>query len=163
MTHKFSFSLFVFLALILAACTSTQTPTTLSPVDSDNDASTQPKPAATSGEMTRTDAQGAVEFVVEPLNLNAPGDTLEFMVTMDTHSVELSWDLAAQSVLTTNTGLEVVGLSWSGGVGHHVEGTLVFPTQTAEGQSLVEGVKTLTLMIRGAGANERVFVWEVLP
>lgn len=157
--RKFSF--LVFLVLVLAACTSNETQTAVSPADSDN--STAALPTATSGAMARMDAQGAVEFVVEPLSLSTPGDTLEFRVTMSTHSVDLSWDLAAQSVLTTDTGLEVAGLSWSGGSGHHVEGVLVFPAQPAEGQPLLAGAKTLTLTIRDAGADERVFEWEVLP
>lgn len=163
MIRLFPFVLFVFLVLILAACTSTQTPTAVPPADSNNGTSIQPEPAATSGDMARTDTQGAVEFVVEPLDPNAAGDTLVFMVTMDTHSVELSWDLASQSVLTTDTGLEVVGSSWSGGNGHHVEGTLVFPAKTAGGQPLLAGANTLTLTIQAAGADERVFTWEVLP
>lgn len=82
---------------------------------------------------------------------------------MDTHSVELAWDLAAQSALSADTGLEVGGLNWPAGSGHHVEGTLAFPAQTADGQSLLAGATTLTLTIRDAGAAERVFSWELVP
>jgi hypothetical protein len=104
-----------------------------------------------------------VEFVVTPLNLTSPGETLDFGVVMDTHSVELSWDLAAQSALGADTGLEVKGLNWPTGSGHHVEGTLTFPAKTADGtlRVLLDGAKTLTLTIKDAGAAERVFVWEL--
>lgn len=56
--------------------------------------------AAASADLTRTDSQGAVEFAVTPLNLSEPGDTLDFDVSMNTHSVNLAWNLAAQSRLT---------------------------------------------------------------
>ena len=164
MTRLFSFSVLIFLAFILVACNSTQTPTAVLPADSNNNSNpAEANPPTTSGEMARTDAQGSVEFTVAPLNLDAPDETLAFTVIMDTHSVELSWDLAVQSVLTTDTGLEVAGLNWPVGSGHHVEGQLTFPAKTAEGQPLLAGAKTLTLTIRDAGADERVFEWEVLP
>lgn len=115
----------------------------------------------TGAALARTDSQGAVEFVVTPLNLSAPTETYEFEVVMNTHSVDLAWDLAAQSTLKTDTGLEVQGQSWPAGSGHHYEGTLTFPAKTADGQSLLEGAKSLTLTIRDTDVNERVFVWEL--
>lgn len=160
MIRTFSLTLFVLFTLILVACTAAQPPTAV-PSPASNETT---DPAAQSeSSLARTDAQGAVEFTVEPLNLEAPGETLEFAVLMDTHSVDLSWDLAAQSVLASNTGLEVAGIGWPGGSGHHVEGVLVFPAKTADGQPLLADTKLLTLTIRDAGADERVFVWEVLP
>jgi hypothetical protein len=53
-----------------------------------------------------------VEFSVTPLNLESPGETIEFDVSMNTHSVDLLWDLAALSALRTDTGLSVGGLAW---------------------------------------------------
>jgi len=40
-----------------------------------------------------TDEQGAVAIEVTQLNLNGPGETLDFRVGMNTHSVELDMDL----------------------------------------------------------------------
>jgi hypothetical protein len=111
--------------------------------------------------LARADSQGMVEFVITPLNLATPGETLSFDVSMNTHSVDLSWDLAAQSVLSTDTGLEVRGLSWPASNGHHVEGTLSFPAKTSDGKSLLEGAKKLTLTIKDAGAPQRLFEWEI--
>jgi hypothetical protein len=43
-------------------------------------------------DLSRTDEQGAVIVVVEPVNLDSPGETLDFEVSLDTHSVDLSTD-----------------------------------------------------------------------
>ncbi|HKZ69527.1 MAG TPA: hypothetical protein VJ020_05580 [Anaerolineales bacterium] len=120
-------------------------------------------PLVSAPAMTKVDAQGAVEFAVTPLNLTAPAETLDFDVSLNTHSVDLSWDLAAQATLAADTGLEVKGLSWPVGGGHHYEGILTFPAKTAEGKPLLDGAETLTLNIRDAGAPERVFVWSISP
>jgi len=112
-------------------------------------------------DLARVDSQGMVEFVVMPLNLATAGETLDFDVSMNTHSVDLSWDLAAQSVLSTDTGLAVRGSSWPVGSGHHFEGTLSFPTQTPDGKPLLDGAKKLTLTIQDAGAPQRLFEWEI--
>lgn len=119
--------------------------------------------SAPAANLTRTDTQGAVEFTVAPLNLQANATTLEFQVVMDTHSVDLSWDLAAQSVLKTDTGLEVAGSQWTAGSGHHYENTLVFPAQTKDGNPLLAAAKTLTLTIKNTDVPERSFVWELNP
>lgn len=137
---------------LTAACT---------PAATQPPASTPMPPAGAS--LTRTDAQGAVTFAVTPLNLTANAPTLEFAVVMDTHAVDLSWDLAAQAVLQTDTGLEVAGQRWTPGSGHHYENTLVFPAQTAAGQPLLTTAQTLTLVIRDTDVPERTFVWQLTP
>jgi hypothetical protein len=114
----------------------------------------------TEGE-TRTDEQGAVVFTATPLNADAAGDTLDFEVTMNTHSVDVAWDLAARSVLRTDTGVEVQAVSWPIGSGHHYSGTMSFPGRTADGASILEGATVLTLVIRDTDVPERVFTWEL--
>ena len=165
-------------ALLLAACASaTPTAVPASPTSSpdansvaqptastpDANSVAQPTalPPASGDDLARTDSQASVDFVVTPLNLSAPGETLDFDISLNTHSVDLSWDLAAQSVLSSDTGLEVNGLEWPVGSGHHYEGTLTFPAKTADGKPLLEGAETLTLTIRDTGVTERVFVWEL--
>jgi hypothetical protein len=156
--------LFLFLLLIavslLAACDDTSRTSnsdSATPVVTENETTLEPD--GSTGFPTRNDEQGSVTFAVAPLNLDAPGETIDFEVTMDTHSVELSWDLAAQSTLTTDAGRQVVGTSWPGGSGHHVVGTLSFPAQTADGDPLLAGANTVTLTIRDAGAAARTFEW----
>ncbi|MEK7312726.1 MAG: hypothetical protein AAB382_12200 [Chloroflexota bacterium] len=41
------------------------------------------------------------------------------------------------------------------------EGTLTFPAKTADGKSVLDGAKKLTLTIRDAGASEREFEWGI--
>lgn len=119
-------------------------------------------PDARPADLTRTDSQGSVEFAITPLNLQESGETLDFEVGMNTHSVDLSWDLAALSVLRTDAGLEARGLSWPISSGHHVGGVLSFPAQV-DGAPLLAGASELTLIIRDAGAAERVFSWTLGP
>jgi hypothetical protein len=89
------------------------------------------------------------------------GSVIEFDVAMNTHSVDLAWDLAAQSVLRTDSGREVGGLSWPLGSGHHYTGTLSFPGQATDGSAVLQGARTVTLTIRGTDVPERAFTWEV--
>jgi hypothetical protein len=187
MTHKSLFSGLVLFALMLsiAACSVTQTPAPATPsravqtarptalstatgapnmkptVPASPEVIEQATSSAPGQGLTRVDSQGAVEFAVTPLNLTAPGETLDFDISLNTHSADLSWNLAAQSILTTDTGLEVKGSSWPVGGGHHYDGTLTFPAKTADGKSLLEGAGKLTLTIREAGAASRVFEWDL--
>lgn len=141
-------------AVVLVACTPAAQPTTLEP------AAARAETTAASG-LTRSDAQGAVSFEVTPLDLVAPADTLDFAVAMSTHSVDLSWDLAQQATLSTDTGLQVTGSAWPISSGHHVEGTLSFPTRTADGRELLAGARALTLTLRDTDVPIRTFVWDV--
>ncbi|MBI3243194.1 MAG: hypothetical protein HYZ49_12970 [Chloroflexi bacterium] len=166
MTRKTLFFGLVLSALTLgvAACSAAQAPAAATPAPSAQtniEPTAPPTPSEVEQSLARFDSQGAVEFVVTPLNLTTPNETLDFDISLNTHSVDLSWDLAAQSVLTTDTGLEVKGLNWPVGGGHHYEGTLTFPTKTADGKFLLDGAKTLTLTIQDAGVASRMFEWEL--
>ena len=111
--------------------------------------------------QTRTDEQGAVVFVVTPVNLDSPDATLDFEVVMDTHSVDLGWDLAALAVLRTDSGEEVQATAWPIGSGHHYSGTLSFPSTQSDGEPILDGAAMLTLSIRDTDVPERVFVWDL--
>jgi hypothetical protein len=113
-------------------------------------AAKQPEPS-----LTRTDEGGAVTFEVTPLNLDSGSATLDFEVDMNTHSVDLGFDLATMAVLKTDTGAEIAPSAYQGGSGHHVRGRLSFA------EAPVDGAKTLTLVIRdAAGVAERTFTWQ---
>lgn len=167
MKNKLIVFLLLIVASLLVACggnSATSEDDSSTPVVTENQATLEP--GGNSGFPARSDEQGSVTFAVVPLNLDAPSETIDFEVTMDTHSVELSWDLAAQSTLTTDTGpgtAGVTGISWPSGSGHHFVGTLSFPAQTADGQPLLEGANAVTLTIRDAGVAERTFEWELNP
>lgn len=160
------------LVLVLAACSSTSRTITGSvtvqptqPVQVTKTNQPPPtsaqQPTAASEDLTRTDSQGAVEVAVTPSNLDQPGESLEFEVGLNTHSVDLSMDLASLATLTTDTGLSVQGSTWDAQRGgHHVGGKLDFPA-SVDGKSILEGAKKLTLTIKNVDAVQRVFTWDL--
>lgn len=120
-----------------------------------------PQQNATSSDLKKTDSQGAVTFEVKPINLENPGDTLIFDVLMDTHSVDLSMDLATLADLSTDNGLTIQSAQWDAPKGgHHVEGKLIFSINS-DGKSLLKGAKELTLTIKNVDAPIRKFNWQL--
>ncbi len=96
--------LLLLLAIVLAACSNN--PSISDPVQVRVEAS-QPKEATppSPDDWTRHDAQGAVEVSVMPLNIHTEvKKTIDFEISMNTHSVDLSMDLATLSTLETNLG-----------------------------------------------------------
>lgn len=80
---------------------------------------------------------------------------------MDTHSVDLSMDLATLSTLTTDTGFTVQAALWDAPRGgHHVRGKLVFPA-VQDGKPILEGAGKLTLTITNVDAPSRIFEWDL--
>lgn len=105
---------------------------------------------------------GGVTVKVTPLTLSAADAVaLDFAVSLDTHTVELNYDLAQLALLRDNLGNEYTPAAWtpeqSGG--HHVGGLLSFADRATILQS---GVTELTLDVTGiAGVPSRLFVWSV--
>jgi len=111
-------------------------------------------------DVPRIDEQGAVVVEIVPLNPNNPGQTLDFSVSLNTHSVDLSMDLAALATLETDTGFKVQATHWDAPLGgHHVSGILSFPAGV-DGNPLLDGVSKMTITLVDVDAPERVFVWE---
>ena len=156
--RRFLLPLLLITALILAACS------TASPTDQTlpQSAPASTEPSSPSGDpVTRTDQQGAVTVEATPINLDTSADVLEFEVVMDTHSVDLSMDLATLATLTTDTGITLQATTWDAPRGgHHVEGKLVFPAMK-DGKSILEGADKLTLTITNVDAPARVFEWQL--
>ncbi|HEY4687886.1 MAG TPA: hypothetical protein VIK33_01135 [Anaerolineae bacterium] len=150
MNRQLTTGLIVLFGLVLAACSSTA-PANTAPASN--------APALVSGaDLTQTKEEAAVTVKVTPLNLQDPSaGTLDFKITLDTHSVDLSYDLTAIATLSSDAGEEVKPAKWDGpgGGGHHKEGVLSFPALENRGQAL-------TLVLRGiADVPERTFVWDV--
>ncbi len=147
------------LTLILAACAPSQASTDQT---DPQPASVSTKPSqADTGDLTRSDQQGAVTVNVTPLNLNNASDQLEFDVALETHSVDLSMDIATLATLTTDTGISTQATKWDAPRGgHHVSGKLIFPA-TKDGKSILDGASKLTLTIVNVDAASRVFEWEL--
>jgi hypothetical protein len=142
----------VLLALVLAGCRAAS-------VGATSDAAVRTLPSFQSESLV--DEQGAVVVSVEPINLDEPDDTLDFQVGMNTHSIDLSMDLAELATLTTDTGKTVQAVLWDAPrSGHHVSGLLSFPARV-DSAAVLDGASTLTLIIRDVDAPERVFTWSL--
>ncbi len=154
--NRFLLALILTSTLVLTACSgsaSAQTAPSTAPASTTS--------ANADGSLTRSDAQGAVTVTVTPLTLDASADTLEFDIVMNTHSVDLSMDLATLSTLTTDTGITVQAALWDAPRGgHHVQGRLIFPAMQ-DGKSILEGATKLTLTIIDLDASSRIFEWEL--
>ena len=117
--------------------------------------------APQAGDLVRVDQQGAVSVEVTPPELSEVSEELEFEVALNTHSVDLSMDLATLSTLSTDTGLEVAATQWNAPRGgHHVSGTLSFPA-SQNGKSILAGARRVTLTIRDLDASTRTFAWDL--
>jgi hypothetical protein len=161
-------------AFILTACNGqnpSQAPTAESSIQSET-AQSEPTTVPTQemvatlevkvpANLTKSDAQGAVTMKITPTNLENPGDAVIFEVLIDTHSVDLSMDLAQLAVLSTDTGKTVQATLWDAPRGgHHVEGKLSF-TSTKDGSALIDGAKSVTITITNLDAPSREFTWSI--
>ena len=99
-----------------------------------------------------------VTVAVTPLNLgDKSAATLDFDIALNTHSVDLGYDLTQIATLSSDAGEKVQPTKWNGpaGGGHHRKGILSFPQLKNRG-------RTLTLTVRGiADVPERTFTWKV--
>jgi len=118
--------------------------------------------SAPGGAVGQSVEGGGVTVKVTPANLkDSDADTLDFTVSLDTHTVELNYDLVQLAVLTDNLGNEYSPASWTPeqSDGHHVGGLLSFGDRVT---ILEEGVTELTLTVKDvAGIAERFFVWSI--
>lgn len=116
--------------------------------------------AAPAGDaLTRTSDERSVKVRVTPLNLSQPGATLDFRIVLETHAIELDYDLARITVLRDDRGNTYQPESWKGPKGgHHVAGVLRF----AQAQKILDPLPAfLELQIAGvAGVPRRSFRWD---
>lgn len=107
--------------------------------------------------LVQANSEGSV--TVEVKWVGDRNGSLTFVVSMDTHSVNLDKiDLGAQAVLRDDTGEEYRPVSWrSAPGGHHRSGTLTLPVPSSVSQ-----LKYLELVISNvAGVKERVLRWQL--
>lgn len=159
----------VLFGVVLVGCASgieTATPTlvvpsTLTPLPTLVPAATPGRAGEANIASTQTDSQGAITVEITPVDLAASDGTLAFDISLNTHSVDLSMDLAAAATLTTDTGRSVAATQWDAPKGgHHVSGKLIFPA-LVDGTPLLEGASQLTLILTGIDAPERRFAWDL--
>jgi hypothetical protein len=131
----FSVAILIF-ALVLSGCNPQFTPLIPGAI-SIGDPSLPPthtpiaKPATSGFDMTpEKDGQGEISVDITPLNLNDAPQSIEFKVALETHSIDLGMDLAKMATLTIDNGAAIPALKWDAPRGgHHVSGTLSFPTE----------------------------------
>ncbi len=123
---------------------------------------------APAGELTPTEAANAkTEFESQVSDLNAvsvkvsprgltSGSPLVFDVSMNTHSVELNYDLTQVATLIDDAGNSYQPTSWEGAPpgGHHRNGVLTFPP-------LPSGTKNIKLVFKDINGADRVFEWRL--
>jgi hypothetical protein len=119
-----------------------------------------PIEASQSSADTQTSVGGQVTIRV---TWRGPSVGPTFTVVMDTHAVDLDgYDLAQLAVLRTDQGQQVTPSGWDAPPGgHHREGTLTFPSTTADGSPVLgPSTGTIELVFRDvARVPERVFRW----
>ena len=148
------------LGILLAACRGEPAAASVGSAEEGNAGETAVQSAGAAYE-TLADEQGAVSVAITPVGLRADVPTLDFEIAMDTHSVDLSMDLAALATLTTDNGRSVTAMLWDAVPGgHHVSGVLSFPAMV-EGTAVLDGASSLTLTIRNVDAPERAFTWTL--
>lgn len=104
--------------------------------------------------QTQKNEQNEITVEVTPISLR-PNFDLKFKVVLDTHSVELNYDLMKISRLTDDKGQSYQPVSWSGGSGgHHISGGLIFP-------KVSDDVQTIELIINQIGGVDRKFKWNL--
>jgi len=127
-----------------------------------NTAAAQPEMAQTQSGVsplfaTQSNNEQAVAVDVTPLNLPGGGSTLDFEVAFNTHSVDLSFDPAAISVLRDDQGREYPAIVWEGPApgGHHRSGVLRFKVS----DNATDFIEVVIHDV--AGVPERVFHWSL--
>jgi hypothetical protein len=114
-------------------------------------------PAAAAELATQKNSLNSVTVAVTPRTLSGDAEIWAFNIVLDTHSQDLSDDLAKSVVLLDGSGARYEPVAWDGAGpgGHHREGVLRFKRITPQPQ-------TIELQINRDGeSNARVFRWEL--
>lgn len=104
----------------------------------------------------QTSDKNMVRVDVKPIQLTA-GEKAIFQVSLNTHSVELSYDMEEVCILQDNEGRVYKVSKWKGSSpgGHHRRGTLEFP-------ALEGNPRSIRLILKGiADVPERAFEWKI--
>ena len=101
--------------------------------------------------------EGGISVSVAPQNISAGASIWDFQISLSTHSVDLSEDLAQASSLFDDKSNEYKPVQWEGSPlgGHHREGILKF-------SPIVPIPRSIKLEIRGIGSiTKRIFEWKL--
>lgn len=104
----------------------------------------------------KSDERLPVSIKVKPVQMGGNVASWEFLITLDTHSVELNEDLLQAVILTDDQGNSIQPIAWEGAPpgGHHREGSLIFEPTTSTPQWVELKIQNI------GGIPERSFKWE---
>ncbi len=100
--------------------------------------------------------ENSVSFEVTPMDFQY-GQPLVFEIRMNTHQVDLGFDLMNLATVTTDEGAILVPVAWEGSApgGHHRDGKLIFPEITLP-------VGQMSLVVEDvAEVPKRIFTWKL--
>ncbi len=114
-------------------------------------------PAAAVELATQKSSQNGVTVAVTPRTLSSDAETWDFNIVLDTHSQDLSDDLAKSAVLLDGSGARYEPVAWDGAGpgGHHREGVLRFTRIVPQPQMIELQIS------RDGESGARVFRWEL--
>lgn len=102
----------------------------------------------------KENTEDSITVSAKPIKLSSK-ENVVFEISLNTHSVELNYNLKELAVLIDEKGREYKPVSWDGEVGgHHLSGNLTFP-------SLGKNTKSFQLKIRNIAGIERIFSWNL--
>jgi len=106
--------------------------------------------------QVKTSDENAVRVDVKPIQLT-PGKPAIFEIRLNTHSVDLSYDMVQLSSLQDSQGKVYKAMNWKGSSpgGHHRRGVLEFP----ELQGNLQSIKLIMRDVSDVPA--RIFEWKI--
>ncbi len=109
------------------------------------------------GLEAKTNEEGPVKVDVTPLDVSQNSKLWKFNIVLDTHTVELDYDLTKAVSLFDEQGKEYKAVNWEGPGpgGHHIEGNLIFNTIT----SLPKEIEIRILKVGDVAI--RSFIWQL--
>ncbi len=113
-------------------------------------------PSTTKKLATQENEGGNVTVTAQPELLQL-GQKPKFKLEFNTHSVDLSFDIAKQSLLVDDKGNRFEGAAWTGDPagGHHRSGELIFSEN-------LQKTNAITLVLENiSGVKERRFMWKL--
>jgi len=129
------------------------------PRKQNNFANNSSSPAGIISQLPQMNSEGEVTVKVSPKDLTQSAASWDFEIILNTHSVELSYDLTQTSILRDEDGKEYRPLSWEGDPpgGHHREGLLSFSVISPKPR------KIELIMREISRVAERRFLWITQP